>query len=83
MCARAHAYFDCQVRLSKSAVFCFGLAGLFLNPFQLVTMASAEIEEMQNEEVEALISIYEGDDNFKQVGLRPLFWTRVQSITLV
>lgn len=30
-------------------------------------MASPEIEEMQNEEVEALISIYEGDDNFKQI----------------
>ena len=30
-------------------------------------MASEEIEEMQKEEVEALISIYEGDENFKQI----------------
>lgn len=28
---------------------------------------SSEIEDTQNEEVEALISIYEGDDNFKQI----------------
>lgn len=28
---------------------------------------SSEIEEIQNEEVEALVSIYEGDENFKQI----------------
>lgn len=28
---------------------------------------SSEVDEIQNEEAEALISIYEGDTNFKQI----------------
>lgn len=66
-CATAHAFLDCKFVVVKISCLLFWSERIILNPFQLVTMASAEIEEMQNEEVEALISIYEGDDNFKQV----------------